>query len=793
MPKMDSVTLKSILAGELDNALGIDGGRLSNSRREALRYYERMPFGNEQAGRSQVVSADVMEVIEWVLPALLRIFTAGDETVKFEPQGPEDEKAAAQATDFVNFIFSKDNEGFAILYTWFKDALLQKNGFLKVYWNSQDQVETEHYTGLTDDEFAALQDQPDIEILNVKDYQDISQLPIPTAGGNGAMGPAASPPGVNPMAPPIPGGIEAPAPMLHDCVLKRRGKIERVKVEAVAPEEILISRRAISIEEAPFVCHRVRHTVSTLIELGYDEEQLKRLGTYDEQEYNTERIQRFLPDDEWPYRSERTDEAAREMWVNECYIRVDEDGDGIAELRKITLGGSGSYEILTKGGKDDDEEIDECPIISITPIPAPHKFFGYSLADLVMDLQLMRSVIWRQMLDNLYLSNNPRHLVITAPGYANTATIDDLLLSRPGGIVRADKPDAVTPLVTPFVADKAFEMMQFIDEVRESRTGVSRRNQGLAPDDLNKTASGMNMLQQAAAQRVELIARVFAETGMRQLFKRILGLVIRHQQKARIIKLRNDWVPMDPREWKENYNMTVSVGLGTGNRDQQLQHLQSILAMQMQAVQMQGGADGPIVTKENLYKTAEKFVQAAGFKNALDFVSDPSKAPPQQQKPDPKMIEQQAKMQLAQFQAQSKAQLEKEKGEREAAVQQQRAQQEMALEQIQAAHKMEIEKLQAQTDIIVAQVKTQLEIQKAETQARFKAHEQGMKMMNENYKLGVDKGLISYKEEKEEPKPDPGPSHAEQALTKIHEHLSKPKQVSFMRDKNGKIAGATIQ
>lgn len=694
MAKLDETEIKAIIVREIDNSLGLDGTKLTISRRDALKYYEGLPFGNEMAGRSQVVSRDVMEVVEWTLPALLRIFMAGDDVVRFEPQGPEDEAAAKQATEYVNFIFSRDNPGFQIAYNWFKDALLEKNGFVKVYWDKKTEIRTEHYSGLTDFEYQALQtpsDDEEIEIVEEEDYPD----PMASMGG---QEPAAPISGVLPS----PNGADLGATAaLHDCVIKRRQKIGKVCIDCVPPEEILITRRATSIETASFVAHRVQKTRTELKEMGFDADLVDQIPVEDEQEYNTERVQRFIPEEEFPFSPLRTDKPEQMVWLIECYIKIDEDGDGLAELRKITVAGSRAQMIL------DDEEVDEVPLVSICPMPMPHKFFGMSLADMTMDIQLLKSVLWRQTLDNLYLTNNPRHHVVDAPGYANTNTIDDLLLSRPGGIVRSGHPDTVTPLVTPFVADKSMPMIEYVDDVRESRTGVSRRNQGLSPDDLNKTAAGMSMLQQSAAQRVELIARVFAETGMKELFKRILGLVTRHQDRARMIKLRNQWVPMDPRQWRNSFDLSVTVGLGTGNKDQMLTHLMNLAKLQGTIVQFQGGLNGPLITGENVFKTLESLVQNMGFKNAEEFVTDPTNAPAQQPKPDPKMQQQQADMQAKMQQAQMQAQVDQHRAEMD-------AQTKIQVAQMMGAIQQHIAEMNANTQAQIAQMK-------ADNDARIKA------------------------------------------------------------------------
>jgi len=626
MTKMTESELKSILAAEIADSLAHLGGELAEQRRKALRYYLGEPFGNEVEGRSKVVSTDVSDTIEWILPSLLKIFTAGDDVVRFEPTGPEDDEVAKQATEYVNWIFNRDNGGFLVLYALFKDALLQKNGIAKVWWEEGETATRETYKRKSFEEMQLVLADPDVEPVEHSEYQDAGVV-------------------IGPQGLPVERRV-----IYHDFVVKRRRFAGAVRVIPVPPEEFLISRRARSIEEAPFVAHRLRKTVSELIEMGYDRDLIDRLPGAEDDDPTGEQHERSAFDDEQGDRTlaDGPNRAMREVWITECYVKADWDGDGIAERRKVTVAGSGP-EIL------DNEPWDgPVPFISVTPILMPHRFFGLSIADLVMDLQLIKSTILRQILDNLYLSNNGRHII------SDQVNLDDMLTSRPGGIVRLKNgampgQGHILPLDTPLVASQAFPMLEYIDGVRENRTGVTRYNQGLDADTLNKTATGINQIMSAAQQRIELIARVFAETGVKDLFRKILELVNRNQNAPRIIRLRNRWVPMDPREWSTQMDVSINVGLGTGNKDQMLLHLQNLLSIQVQAIRMQGGIDGPLVTLENVYNTLAKLVENAGLKSADPYFTAPGArpampAPPQPApatSPDPAVVAVQQQAQVA--------------------------------------------------------------------------------------------------------------------------------------------------
>ena len=589
--------------GEITDSLGYMGDTISQQREQAMQYYYGLPFGNEVAGRSQYVDSTVQDTIEWIKPSLMRVFASGDEMVKFTPHGPEDVAMAKQATDYVNYVFTKDNDGWEILYSWFTDALLSKNGIVKVWWDEYDEEQREEYRGLDETELTALITQEGVEVVEHTEYIEYEQ-PV------------------------------------HDIVIKRSQYNGRVKVENVPPSEFLISREAKTIQDARFVCHRVEKTLSELREMYPDKDlQPEDLGAGDEDlmSYSAERLERYAFDKSARYwegwgGDEFGDESLRRYWLHESFLRVDQDGDGIAELRKVCTVGSTVLQ---------NEEIDAVPFVSLTPIKIPHKFFGLSLADLVMDLQLYQSTLMRNLMDNMYNQNFGRYAVLE--GQAN---LDDLLTQRPGGVVRVKSPNAVMPLNTPPLEPYSFQMLEYLDGVRESRAGVSRMSQGLNENALTShtTATAVNAVMGAAQSRVELIARNFAETGVKELMMRIYELVQKNQDKQRVIMLRNEWVPVRPDAWKDKYDCTVSVALGQGNKDQQMAHLSQMLSFASQA--MQGGL--PIVNVQNMYNLGASLVKAMGFQNVDDFLTDPSKMPPQPQQPDPKQQEMQMEAQIKQ-------------------------------------------------------------------------------------------------------------------------------------------------
>ena len=592
---------------EIADSLGYDG-EISIQREEAIKYYYALPFGNEVEGRSQYVDSTVQDTVEWIKPSLMRVFASGDEMVKFTPHGPEDVKAAEQATDYVNYVFTKDNPGWEILYSWFHDALLQKNGIVKVWWDEYQEDQREEYQNLGELEFEYLISDEDVEVI---EHTEVAGNEIE--------------------------GVET----YHDVVIKRSSYNGKIKVENVPPDEFLISREAKGIQDARFVCHRVKKTVSELREMYGDDWDVGELGGgYNEEVYNAERMARYEFDDSYAWGgglNENGEEALREYWLHESFIRTDYDDDGIAELRKVCTVGDHIFS---------NEEIDKVPFVSITPLKIPHKFFGMSVADLVMDLQLIKSTLMRNLMDNAYNQNFGRYAVLE--GQAN---LDDLLTQRPGGVVRVKSPNAVMPLATPPLQPESFQMLGYLDEVREARTGVNKNTQGINADALTShtTATAVNAVMTNAQSRVELIARQFAETGVKELMYCIYELLLKNQDKERVVMLRNEWVPVRPDMWDDKMDCTVSVALGNGSKDQQMAHLSQMLQFAAQA--MQGGL--PIVTTQNMYTLGAALIKAMGYQNVNDFLTQPP--PPQPEQPSPEDQLAQMEMQVKQKELEIKA------------------------------------------------------------------------------------------------------------------------------------------
>ena len=578
--KMDDGQIKSILENEIDNAIGFIDTETTDQRAKALEYYLRYPYGNEVEGRSQIVTGEVAEAIDGALPQLIRVFTTTEDIVYFEPQNPGDEESAKQATDYCNWVFYRENDGLLILHNWFKDALMQKVGVVKTYWEEKTDVNVEKYSDLSEDELALLLSDPSIELVSQEvDVDDVTMDPF----GN-----------------PIPR-------MSYDVKIKKRKDYGNVRIENVPPEEFLISKSARTIEDSNFVAHRRLMTRSELIAMGFKKKVVEALPSYDDLQFTPERIARFSQGEQ-PDENISLDPTMQVCEVYECYIYIDENDDGIAELRRIVYSGN---EIL------EDEECDAIPFHALCPIPIPHKFFGQSLADRTMDIQLIKSTLMRQTLDNLYLTNNARLGIID--GQVN---IDDALNATPGGVIRMKSAGSIMPIEVPSVTAQAFPVMEYMDQVQAKRTGVSDQQQGLDPDVLNNvSATAIAAMMKSNSGKLELIARIFAETGVKSLFRGILHLLGKYQDKEKIVRMRGKFVAFDPRTWANEYDVSVNVGLGSGDREQKIAMLQMISQKQEQILQ-QFGPSNPLVSVAQYRDTLAKIIEAAGFKDAGAFLNE---------------------------------------------------------------------------------------------------------------------------------------------------------------------------
>ncbi len=693
MTTLTVAEVESILRLEKSQALGVNSSHLSEDRKTAMDYYmgdmdRDMP---SQDGRSHATSSDVSDTVEGIMPSLMEIFASGEEVVRFEPVGIEDEQAADQETDYVNHIFMQRNPGFLILYSFIKDALLSKNGIVKVYWNKYEREERETYENLDDETYVGLLMRPGMEVISHEDMKD------PDTGQT-----------------------------THTVVLTNKKSYACAKVEPVPPEEFGIRRTARTLKDATYVFHEPAGiTEADLIAQGYDKDQVQDLPSIDDHK-NKESLAR---DEVQSFSGETVpaaaDKSMREVRVTEHYKVMDYECDGTPLLYRITTGGE-RFEILKRDGQPDIVCIDEMPFASMTPVIMTHRFYGRSIAEMVVDIQRIKTALLRSLLDNAYLANNQR--VEVAETLSHERTLDDLLVNRPGGVVRVKQPGCITPLANQPIGDFVFPLIEYVDQVREFRTGVTRQGQGIDADALqNQSATAVNQMFSASQAKIKLIARVLAETGIRDLFQLLHATIRKNETQANTVRLRNRWVQVDPRNWKTRDDMTINVGLGNGSRDQQVAHLMTILSLQKEAMLAPGQN---IVEWKNIYNTAEKLIERIGLKSATPYFNDPSQSPPKPMPPDPKQMEIQAKQQAEMAKMQADAAHQKMKTEADVQLEQQKLAYNTQMEQT----RFEFEK---QLALIKAQLEQESAIRTLQLKEQSTAHEAALREQEMRHKEAI--------------------------------------------------------
>lgn len=749
MTKMDDEALLNHLQTLEEDSAAFVWGALGGEREKAQREYFRMPYGNEEDGWSSIVTSDVQDTVEWILPQLLDIFAATDSIVSFEPTKAEDVKGTEQATDTCNYIFTKKNDGFLILYTAIKDALLVKN--CAVHWRKETKrrkVKTP-LRGVSDMQLTMALEQGG-ELLNA---EPVGQVQDPMTGE---------------------------VLTIYNATLEREETNQEIKVEAFPPEDLLVKRDWTKplLHDCPYVARIMRVTLSDLVEMGYTDVTSEDLAGSDDPsesadaEFRTSRLSQNGDAYEDDTMVSVEDDSLTEGYLRIEYVLVDYDGDGIAERRCI-------YRLKNRILKNEEES--HVPIATASPILVAHRWDGMSIAETVSDIQQLKTEMTRQMLNSLYLANTPRTKVLTDAQGSPLANVDDLLDARPGGILRTKSMDGVQEYVTPFVGGQTLPILEYVDAMRENRTGVTRYSQGLGADGLEKTNGESARLMNASQMRIKLIARIMAECLVKPIFQGILKLLTEGDMQKIAFRLRNDFVEYDPQEWRDSYDMTINVGLGTGDKDMQLRHLSAIFQSQMALAQSPFGP--ALIDPIKIYNTQAKLVENAGFKNVGDFWRDPAKEPPPPQQPPPpppqvlvKQMELQADAQK--FQAEQQLTMQRESLQAEA--KQRETQMQLELQAANDARDAERETMKAVHQREIEMMKLELDRYKtdADNSTRLKvamiAHpgEQGVTMDQET-------GDVLQK-------PDPL-IVVTQALQTLADSMSRPK--ALIRDESGKVIG----
>jgi hypothetical protein len=598
----------------LEDAVSYIDSDVSPIRAKGTEYYRGDPFGNEEDGRSQVVAMEVRDTVSAMLPSLMKVFFSTENVVEYMPRGPEDVAGAQQATDYANYIFTADNNGFMTTYALFKDSLVRKCGIAKYWWEEVEEVKIEEYSGLDDQTLQVLM-QEGAEVKIVVSYPEPGAMPQMD----------------------MTTGLPMPVPMIHDVEIKRNTRDGRIRIMAVPPEELVLDRRARSFDDAGIIAHRQMATVSDLIGMGYDQDEIEENISSTDLDSNDEYLARQPLSTTMGAGDSMNPMQQRVLYV-EAYMRIDFDGDGIPELRKICCMGSGYTMVRNLPAS-------YIPFVDFPCDPEPHTspLEAMSIFDITHDIQEIKSEIMRNTLDSLAQSIHPRTAVVE--GQVN---IDDVLNNETGAIIRMRAPGMVQPFSSPFVGQPAFAMMDYMDQMREDRTGMSKAAMGLDPDALQSTTKAAVAATVSASQsRLELQARILAE-GMKKLFKGILYLMTTHQDKPRMVRLRNEWVQIDPRVWDASMDVNVNIGLGNGDVNEKINALNIIMQKQEQ-IMAQFGPMNQIASLPMYIRTLQKAIELSGYKDASSYFNTlPAdfQMPQEQPQQTPEQV-------LAQVQAQS--------------------------------------------------------------------------------------------------------------------------------------------
>lgn len=626
MAKLSDAQILAAISAAEETALGSVSGAVSADRADAVDRYYGKAYGDEVPGRSSVVSRDVADVVEGVVANVVKPILSGDSVVQFTPQGPEDEAAAQQEGDYCHDVAFNRNNGFVWVVSAVKDALLTRVGYVKADWEVRSDQNVETYDGLSDDELNMLVSEDEVEVLEHSEYPD------PVAAMAAQMQ-QPQPPAMAMMQGQSPGAQQPPqVPMLHDVKIRVVRPKEFVKIEPVPGDEVLVSdhARTTSLQDLDFVQHRPRKSISELRQAGYivdddivDDEQGETI-----EELGRQRFGSTGTDDDSTGLASR-----RRVMFKESYIRIDKDGDGVAELRRICTVGQTILRYKNRDGKTvlADEECDIINLAGFTGVLVPHQHLGMSVYDLVQDIARIKTALLRSYLDNRRLQNDGRWAVDV-----DRCNVDDFLVSRPGGVVRGQGNPAewAMPLVAPDTSTGALQGLEYLDSIREQRTGYTRNSAGIDNDALtNRTASGMSMQLSQSQLRLEMIARTIAETGLIDTFRIIHALTLKHSTKADKARLNGKWVEVNPREWVRRSDIRVSLGIGIGTPEQQLAKLMGLFPVVQQA-QAAG-----LVGVQQVYNLTNEAFKLSGYKSADKFLktpeTDPQTGQPKEPQPPP--------------------------------------------------------------------------------------------------------------------------------------------------------------
>lgn len=580
-PMSDS-EICAVIDGELSQSVGHNDD-VSLLRQSAMQCYMGEATGDlsppDIEGQSKVVSKDLMDTVEWIMPSMMRLFCGSDTVARFEADSMADEKACEDATKYITHIIQEQNEGFRILHDAIKNALIQRTGIVKVYYCKDSDVRQENYNGITALDLETLQSDRSVEIVSVEQVDE----------------------------------------QFFNAVVSTVGPSQPYMISGVPPEEFRYNRDAKSIEKARFVAHESKKTRSDLVDMGLSDDEIRSLPMGDDWgDQSGEEVTRSTVLSLYGSEPEAFDKSQEKYSLTEAWLKIDADGDGKAEYRRILKCGKVILE---------NEVTDDHPFAMFCTVLMPYQAQGLSMYDLILDIIHIKTSLTRNMLDNAYQANNSRTAVIE--GQVN---IDDLLNNVSNGIIRCDSLDSMREITTPFMGTAGLTMLDHFDKIRDGRTGVTEFNQGLGGNELSNTnigSEGYQAMANSAMQRVELIARVLAETGIKRLYRLTLKMVTQNHDRSAELKVNGKFIQIDPREWKTQYRVSISVGMAAISREAQVNNMNMVMQWQ------ERGAQFGLATPKNAYNALSRAVENMGYRDAGQFFTAPPDEPQEEQPPEP--------------------------------------------------------------------------------------------------------------------------------------------------------------
>lgn len=671
--------LLQILAAQKSRSIGFDNDKeLNDERADALDYYKGKHEGAVKRdlptlpNRSSVVLTEVANGVEMALPDIIGIFTEGDDGLTFKPVGLEDVEQAKQETDYVRHIVFQQNDGWMLLYDAIKDALISKTGIFHFQWDGN--VEYEDYTmEATEPQIEEIEAQGN-EMIELEETNVVTQTGFP----------------------------------VFNVTFRKPASDGHVSIRVVPPEDFTVSPDTVRLKDTEYCAMRTSVSRQSLIDLGYDKEKVLNLGVTDVDE--NEKQARDLAE-ETDESEDGGDKMLEMVDIVTHYIRLDLEGKGRTQIWRVVTGNDESVEL-------EREKRSMIEFAALIPFPMPHRFYGQSLADKLIQTQKWKTTVARQMNDHLYFSNNQRQEVKKA-GIVPTVTIEQLNDNSPGAPVITEDGNSLRPIQNGSLGIDVLGLMEFISADSESRTGIMRYGAGMNPDSLHETKGGSDNQLNAAQKRHRMMARLFAEGGLRDLYLGVHDLARQNATMKDTAELRGKWVEINPSAWKRRKDMIISIGIGSGGTEDELNRLREWRGVVTQLVEAQGGMTGPLVTEQNIYEAAMSLGEKLRIKGAPLQITNPAEAAKlkeamgvkEEPEVPPEVLKAQAELKIEQETQAARIQLETAKAQTQAQIDLAKMQEANKLKREQMLFDQQLAAEKAELELALAEKKAAAELQ----------------------------------------------------------------------------------